>query len=171
MKRGLRRIAAYLIDYGVILIWIGLLFAAASTGLLGFHSPDSWTTGDRWIAQGQGFLAMTLPVYLYFTLLEAFGAKATLGKCALRLQVQGSLPRIALRNMLKFLPWELAHFAIWHTMPRPMASQPSTIGLGLMCLSMAVATLYVASLFIEPGRTPYDRISHTTVIPRDVTRR
>ncbi|MEM9600887.1 MAG: RDD family protein, partial [Pseudomonadota bacterium] len=84
MKQGLRRIAAYLIDYGVILIWIGLLFGAASTGLLGFHSADSWTTCDRWIAQGQGFLAMTLPVYLYFTLFEAFGAKATFGKRALR---------------------------------------------------------------------------------------
>ncbi|GLQ19883.1 RDD family protein [Algimonas porphyrae] len=161
---GLRRIAAYLVDYIVILLWLGLIFSAAMLGLIGINDPDVWTGADRWIAQAQAFLMVTLPVYLYFTISESRGRKATPGKRLLGLTVDGTPLQIMQRNLVKFLPWEVAHTAIWHGMPLPAASEPTPLGLTLMCLSMAAAGLYIISLFIGSGRTPYDRISGTQVV-------
>lgn len=168
---ALRRIAAYLIDYGVILVWLALLFLVAVSGLFVIDTPDVWTSSRRWISQGQAFLLLTLPVLLYFILFEAFGRKATLGKRMMGLQVIGSLRQIILRNVIKFLPWELAHMAIWHGMPVPAASEPTMAGLIGMVISLGLAGLYILTLFIRSGRTPYDRISGTQVIRKTVTAR
>lgn len=162
-RQALKRVAAYVIDYGVIAVWIALLFFAANSGWLGIQVEGRLDSAARWAIQGQAFLMLTLPVYLYFTLSESFGRKATLGKRALGLRVDGSPSHTAFRNVLKFLPWELAHTGIWHGMAVPFVTEPNRFGMSLFALSLVIASLYVLSLFIGDGRTPYDRLSGTSV--------
>lgn len=158
-KQVLRRLAAYTIDYGVIAIWIAVLFLAANSGWLGIKVEGQLDGAARWAVQGM----LTLPVYLYFTLSEAFGRKATVGKRVFGLRVDGSPRRIAFRNILKFLPWELAHMGIWHGMAVPFVTEPNMLGMSLFAVSLGLSSLYLLSLFIGDGRTPYDRLSKTSV--------
>lgn len=164
LQSGLRRVVAYLIDYVVILIWMGLITLVALQGWFALEPVDQLSYSGRWTSQLTAFLMLTLPVWLYFTLCEAFGRKATLGKRVLKLRVDGSPRRIAARNTLKFLPWELAHTAIWHGMPIPLNSEPTGLGTGLFLLSTGLAALYLVTLFVGDGRTLYDRLSGTRVI-------
>ena len=68
-------------------------------------------------AQATGFALVTLPISLYFALLEARGS--TLGKqqrglTVRRLNGQALGLRVSVqRTDLKFLPWELSHTCIW----------------------------------------------------------
>jgi uncharacterized RDD family membrane protein YckC len=163
-RLGLRRVTAYVIDYGVIAVWIIVLVLAANAGWIGIKVEGALDGAARWAAQGQAFLMLTLPVYFYFTLSESFGRKATLGKRALGLRVDGSPGHIAGRNLVKFLPWELAHMGIWHGMAVPFVTEPSWFGTSLFALSLGLVVIYLMSLFISDGRTPYDRLSGTSVV-------
>lgn len=169
---GVRRIGAYLVDYIVILLWMSLLLIAASAGWIGVSADVPGSSFGRWILQGQAFLWLTLPVYLYFTLFEALGRQATIGKRLLRLRVAGSVFQIALRNTLKFLPWELAHTGIWHGMIVPFQASPTPLGWSLFTLSMGLSLLYLMTLFIghnqAVGRALYDHIAGTSVQVKSV---
>lgn len=159
-----RRIGAYCVDYLVILIWMAGLALAAQAGWIGLSPDEGLSPSARWSAQGQAFLMLTLPVFLYFTLFEAFGSRATLGKRITKLRVTGSPSRVVLRNFLKFLPWEIAHMAIWHGMAAPLASEPSALGWMLFTLSLSLSGLYFISLFLGQKSPPYDRIAGTAMI-------
>lgn len=163
MKHPFRRIGAYLVDYGVILVWLAALFAMASLGWLTISIPEVFSTKARWIAQGQAFLMVTLPVCLYFILCEIAGRKATLGKRVMKLTVEGRPAKVILRNILKFAPWEMAHTGIWHGMDVPFGSAPTALGWSLFAISMGLSGLYLISLFIGDGRPPYDRLAGTRV--------
>lgn len=163
MKLGLRRLAAYAIDFGVIAIWMILLILAVNSGWIEIKVEDTLDSAARWAVQGQAFLMLTLPVYLYFTLSEALGRNATIGKRALGLGVDGSPIQIAVRNLLKFLPWELAHTGIWHGMAVPFVTDPNALGTSFITISLGLSAVYLVTLFIGHGRTPYDRLSGTSV--------
>lgn len=66
-----------------------------------------------------GFATLTLPVILYFTLSENGKYVGTIGKRKFGLQImsksltKASIQQLLLRNCIKFLPWELAHFFIY----------------------------------------------------------
>lgn len=167
MKHPWRRIGAYLIDYCVILIWMAALAVFAQTGLLRLSEIGDNQFWPRLALQAQAFLILTLPVYLYFTLSESFGWTGTIGKRLTRLQVKGSPPQKIFRNILKFLPWELAHTAIWHGMDVPFQSDPSQLAWILFATSLGLSMLYVSGLFIGQGRPLYDRLAGTVVILSD----
>ncbi len=163
MKHPWQRIGAYLIDYGMILLWMAALFGAANLGWLAIEIPDAFTTKARWLAQGQAFLMLTLPVYLYFTISEMFVRQATLGKRVLQLRFKGRPAQIILRNMLKFAPWEVTHTGIWHGMNVPFGSAPTPLGWTLFAVSMGLSFLYFISLFVRNGHPPYDGLAGTQV--------
>ena len=159
-----RRIAAFGVDYIVILVFIGAQIAwRASQGGLEMPPPDM-STDARLALQFNGFLWTTLPVFLYFTLCESVWGR-TLGKRIAGLRVDGTPGRIALRNALKFLPWEIAHTGLWHGWTVPLFGEPGPIALVLMSVANVLIAIYLASLFIGAGRTPYDRLSRTSVRP------
>lgn len=115
------RVAALLLDYGIILGWMAILAAAtlalsAITG--GFFNWLSLGTAG---AQALGFLLLVLPVGIYLYASEASSRQATVGKRVLRLKVveastggRPSRSRILVRTVVKLLPWEIAHFAVWN---------------------------------------------------------
>jgi uncharacterized RDD family membrane protein YckC len=134
------RLAAVGHDYLVVLAYVtalvivGVVASSALSGL--FDDP----------IRGEiiGFVVLTLPVTLYFVLGEASASGATWGKRRMGLRVvtrtgdRLSLVRSLVRSGTKFLPWELAHAAIW---------QFSAGGRG----SEALPTVLLASSWILVG--------------------
>jgi uncharacterized RDD family membrane protein YckC len=171
---GWRRLLAFGLDYLVIAAYLGVLtgasFAVRRALHLGVRPPA--TMRERLAGHALAFLVLTVPVALYFAFGEASSRQATLGKRALRLRVVGAeggrVPpgRALLRATVKFVPWECAHTALWHTPGIFTAAASPTaftwVGTGLAYL---LAGWYVVSLFVGSRRTPYDRAAGTRVVP------
>ena len=120
-----RRLLAFGLDWLVIALYGGTLFALVALAAgIPEQSPGPWR------AQGIGFLTMTLPVWLYFSLTEASPWQGTIGKRVLGLQVAtvaGARPGLLLsarRNALKFLPWECGHLLAHQLMALPEGAYP-----------------------------------------------
>ena len=110
VKRGL----AFLIDYIFIIIYaVGLFFASPFINSL---LPIVLSSKTPIANQTLGFITLTLPVFLYFYISERSNKAGTFGKRILGLQIVNSesngSKKILLRNILKFLPWEVAHFGV-----------------------------------------------------------
>lgn len=74
---------------------------------------------------------------------------------------QISFVRALMRNILKFLPWEISHTLIWQIQFYPEASS-SLIGFGFVYVLIGIN---IASLLITKTRqTIYDLITKTFVI-------
>ena len=160
-----RRLLAFAVDWLVVVLWGGVLFAAVMMAT-GGHPPRP---ENPWKAQVIGFLTMTGPVTLYFALCESSAWRASLGKRVLGLVVTSETgERLAfgsalLRNAIKFVPWEFGHtvaqqaafsgeggFAAW-------VWGPATVAL--------VGPVWWLVALIETGRTPYDRWASARVGP------
>ena len=162
-------------DYLLIAGYL-MLLVAASLIILSTSLRDRyiglWSNAPS--AETAGFLLLTLPVVLYFAVSESSTWHASLGKRALRLQVVGiqgqalDLTPSLLRSAVKFLPWELAHFTIWHFVYPGTGStgQPAWTKAALGAVYVLVA-VYLLSLFIGSShRAVYDRIADARVILR-----
>jgi uncharacterized RDD family membrane protein YckC len=166
---GWRRVAAFAVDYGVILVYLGLLVLVGVLGRAAGVLPTEVTTpAGRVAAQLAGFAVLTLPVSLWFAGWEATQG-ATPGKRVLGLRVVTTggrrlgWPRSLLRTALKFtLPWELAHTAVWNLLAWP-GDGGSAVDAVLLGVANAVIVVDLVSLFVGTRRTPYDRIAGTVV--------
>jgi uncharacterized RDD family membrane protein YckC len=107
-----RRLLAALLDYCVVLGWLVALAAVAVPLSLADLTP--WD-GHRDLS---AFLASVVPVWLYLTGTESSAAGATWGKRRLGLHVLGPRgrrahpARVAVRNAVKLVPWQLAHLGV-----------------------------------------------------------
>jgi hypothetical protein len=123
--------------------------------------------GNPWMAQGIGFISMTVPVTLYFTACESSLWQASIGKRLLRLSVtttsEDRMPwqRSLLRNGLKFLPWECGHTVAQQSIHAGDAHLPVWVW-GLAALSLALPLLWVLTALLR-NRTPYDAWSGALV--------
>jgi uncharacterized RDD family membrane protein YckC len=162
-----RRLGAVALDYLlisaylVVLVLVGVALSA-NAGLA------EALFGSPLVGELVGFAVLTLPVVAYFVVSEASSRGATLGKARLglrvvtvdgrRLGLGGSL----VRSGVKFLPWELAHAAIWQY----------TVGSGdllLPNLLLAACWLLVAvnvglAAFGDRHRALHDRIAGSLVV-------
>jgi uncharacterized RDD family membrane protein YckC len=166
-----QRIGAFAIDWCMVAIYAGIWVAIVFATGLGDLEPLE-TTADRLHGQLFAFAVFTGPVILYFAFMEASRWQASIGKCLLGLKVVGphntrlTLTRSVGRSALKFLPWEVAHTAIWQSNVRPFFDQLPALNLTVMLTALAVALCFVISLFVGTGRTPYDRTLQTCVVQR-----
>src|SRR5512133_3377087 len=114
------RALAFGLDYLLILAYL-FLIAALGYGVNSVASAVRLRLfSDSITAELTGFLLITLPVTLYFALTESSANwLGSWGKHRLGLVVTGpggssiTSWRGLARNLLKFVPWELAHFTIW----------------------------------------------------------
>lgn len=165
-RLAVRRIAAFMLDWLVILVWAGVLL----TLVLIVSGGELPAPSGPWRAQLLGFVAMTLPVMAYFTLCEASGLGGTPGKKAVGLRVLGSderrlgLGAAVVRNLVKFLPWEFGHLVAHQAVFSSDAGMPGWI-VPVMVVAFGGPLLWLIELF-RTGRTPYDRISGATVTLR-----
>lgn len=163
-----RRSAAFALDYVVILFYLAVLTVI---GLLlnSSFGTMQWVFSDRVRAQLAGFLLVTLPVALYFSLGESSARKATWGKAKLGIQVTDqsgrriSVWRALARTGLKFVPWELSHTLIW-TITFSNAQSPVWVNYGFV-LVYGLVGLNLASLALtRRHQTLYDLLARTCVI-------
>jgi len=162
MNIVLRRLVAFAIDCGLLAVYASLLFAVSP-----FLRP--LFTDSPYTAELTGFLLLTLPFWLYFAICEASPWSASIGKRAMKLRVVdvNTNKRIRsskslLRSAVKFLPWELAHFAIWHAFV--FASNLQYIAMGALTVSYILMITYIVGLVRAPHRTLYDRTARTKVV-------
>ena len=169
-KIFIRRSLAFLIDYLLIAGYALLLLGAAL--LLTQVSGGEISLVDPVTGQVIGFLTLTLPVFLYFYLLENGKCRATLGKRRMGLQVmatreEGGAPgrRILLRNLLKFLPWEMAHTGVhWIIYYNLTGQYPPFWVFALLILPQLAVLAYFISMAVSGGvRTLYDRVAGTQI--------
>ena len=166
----LRRIKAFAIDYLIILLYIGLLLA---TTLL-VSRVFSVNIEKPGPVSGQliGFFTLTLPVILYFTISENSKKAGTIGKRTFHLQVVSNnftkvrFGQLLIRNSVKFLPWEMAHFFVFRLFyfARNNAQTPDWVLAGLIA-SQGIALLYLIYLIVNKNnRSLYELLSQTRVI-------
>ena len=168
MKReravAVRRFVAFAIDWLVVILWSGVLIGVVMIATSG-HPPR---LENPWKAQAIGFLAMTLPVTLYFAFCESSAMRATLGKRALGLVVvQESGGRLRfrsalLRNAVKFVPWEFGHTLTQQAVYSGEADFPVWLW-GPLAISLVGPVWWLVSI-IATGRAPYDRWASARVI-------
>jgi len=169
-----RRLAALLIDYCIILGYMALLAATIGLWYLATGTLPDWLGYGVMTAELLGFLVLVLPVGLYLYFSEASVRQATIGKRALNLVVvsattlrRPSRTQIAVRTIIKLLPWEVAHFFVWHTVAATARGQsdfPLWLEIGLVG-SIILPIVYVLMVaFDVRGRGPHDRAARTRVI-------
>jgi uncharacterized RDD family membrane protein YckC len=121
--------------------------------------------------QASGFMLVTLPVTLYFAVQEASARQATWGKVRCSLKVIGpdggrlSLGRALARTALKFLPWELAHTAIWQAQFASVERSPVIIA-GFVLVWALVGANALSVGVRRDRRALYDQWAGTAVVVR-----
>ncbi|MGH2401404.1 MAG: RDD family protein [Candidatus Limnocylindria bacterium] len=164
----LRRTGAAGLDYLVIVAWVGVVTvigAVARTLAPGvmdglFASPIG--------GELAGFMSLTMPVALYFIVLEASPSGGTWGKRRLGLRVTTvdgeriGLRRSAARTILKLLPWELSHFAIWQLSAGPSVPPPVPY-IALIVVWVLVGASLASVLVSRRKRAIYDFAAGTVV--------
>jgi uncharacterized RDD family membrane protein YckC len=171
-----RRLKALLIDYFIILVWMGIV------GIVGFifsrftgGYPDYLGAFGPFGTQALFFLILTLPIGLYIFITESGAEQATFGKQKVAIKVvndRGDPPSrssIATRTIVKLLPWEVSHTLVWQMQYVSYkegydAEVPAWIIIGL-CMAMAAVLVYVAMIAIRrDGKAPHDIVAGTEVV-------
>ena len=168
---ALRRVAAFGFDYLLIAAYMVVLtlVSVSLQSSIGRSQPGEHSP---WRFDLLAFGTLVLPVILYFALSEASARQATWGKRRMGLVViterggRLSIAQSAWRSAAKFLPWQIAHTALFHIPGWPTAVETvppfAAIGLGL---SSALAVTYLVSLVVSrTRRTPYDILAGTRVV-------
>jgi uncharacterized RDD family membrane protein YckC len=163
-----KRAEAFALDYIIILCYLlgPVLISLLVNTLFG---ANQWLFANRVRAQFVAFLLVTLPVTLYFAVLESSARQTTWGKGRLKIKVtDGAGNRIGFgrslgRTLLKFVPWEISHTLIWQIYFPPQTEAVwVNYGFGLVYLLIG---LNILSLVISrTHQTLYDLLTHTCVI-------
>ncbi len=167
--RFLARIVAFAYDYVVIASYLFVLLVLAYFVNTAVPTLQTTLFGNRLTAQLTGFLLITLPVILYFAILQSSSWQATLGKRIMRLNVLDtngarlSFPRALFRSILQFIPWELSHTLIWQLRFDPNIS-PLWLTLGFTLVWVIIAANLISILITPKHQTLYDLAARTIVI-------
>ncbi len=171
LSLALRRTGAMLLDMLVVYAWIIVLtlLSFAVNAIIPFHGA----LGTSYVARHLvGFFTLTLPIVMYFALMEGTPRQASWGKRRLGLRVvarrggAASMGQRLLRNAVKFLPWEMVHTHMHLNPGFMMTGETSPAGwmLGIY-VPCGLALLYVLQVFAaKNGRTIYETWSGTATI-------
>jgi len=169
-----RRFLALFIDWLIILAYASLLFGGVLlvTHFWLHHLPNLVRLYGPWGAHLVGFVALTLPVGLYFIATEASVGHASLGKRIAKIRVKSTsknrlgVGRTTIRTAIKLLPWELAHTAIyWLVAATEQHRNPSTLTVILLVLANILPLVYIAYVvFRRDHRAPHDMFAKTIVV-------
>lgn len=165
MKRlAWRRIAACLIDYACALVWAGIVAAVAFPLYISGLIRQSDLLAENMVAS----LVLVIPVIIFFASFEAGRHRATLGKRLLRIRLSRRGPLnfgvAVVRNVLKVaLPWIIGHAAVYGIVTWSPAGHIPTWVVALTFAAYILPIVYLVSLFVRKGRTPYDVVTRITV--------
>ena len=162
-KLVFRRLAAYSIDYIIIATYALLIFGITTI----MNSKE--LSFKPFSGQLVGFFSLTLPVFFYFFLMEKGRNRATIGKRIMSLCVSSKTedaePRILLRNILKFLPWEIAHTGVHWIVFYSKSQKDVPIWVWfVLTLPQVIIIVYLVSIIMSKGESGiYDSISNTKI--------
>ena len=145
LRQFLQRACAYGVDF----VLIGL-YALALWGVVQALVPEP--PSSKLAGYAIAVVTLTGPAILIFSLLEA-GWGATPGKALMGLRVrrQGARPglgRALVRNLGKFLPWEIAHIGIWTIPGQPFVDPPGLVNVTLWTVSYGLLALQIGLVLI-----------------------
>ena len=164
-----RRAGAFALDYLLIGAWLVVVVGLGVLARAAVPDLAAAVVSDPMSAEAAGFLLLTLPVGLYFSLSEAGPSGATWGKRRMGIGVaasggkQPSVGRSVLRTALKLLPWELAHAVIWR-FAIPGSAPEALLDAGLVLVWVLIGANVVSVVVDARRRTLYDRLSGTRVV-------
>jgi uncharacterized RDD family membrane protein YckC len=157
-----KRTLAYFIDtsiaFGIAMVLIQLLLL--------YPFRESWGIDeaffkDPWNMELYVLLTISLPIWMYFTLLESSRVKGTLGKKWLKIQVENTdgskltFAKAFVRTLLKLLPWELAHIGVIFPTPMYYLENPNLRALTMVGIILFI--IYFLSIwFSKKSRAVYD---------------
>ncbi|MBK8954344.1 MAG: RDD family protein [Saprospiraceae bacterium] len=158
----LARIIASIADLLLIIVYAFILFGISKIFIA--DNPDEELLNPIF-AQIIGFLTLTLPVFLFSCIAELSEWKATPGKKLCKLVVISESPdrkqSIFIRNLLKYLPWELAHTGVHGLMyhHRIGETTPAWVWFFLI-MPQILVFIYFLSLILNKGQqSMYDKIA------------
>lgn len=161
-------------DYSVILGWMAVLALATLLLWLLTGKIHNWLELGVTGTQALGFLVLVAPVGFYLYAGESSSAQATWGKAKLGLKVvdaaTGAKPtkaQLLVRTVIKLLPWEIAHFAIWHIVASTSNGQPdfSRWLMAVTLIADALPFAYTATVALQRERRgPHDLLAGTRVV-------
>lgn len=169
----LKRVLAFLIDYLIVVAYAGLLFLVVyllNPGIITQTEPFAESINPL-RSQLIGFFTLTLPVFLYFFLTENNSRHATIGKRIFKIEI-ASYPasalttrKIFIRNLLKFLPWEIAHTGVHWLVYYNQNGAETPVGVYIiLTIPQLIMILYFFSIVFSRGhRSIYDSVAGTTV--------
>lgn len=170
------RLAALVIDYLVIIVYgffllgITILFYKLAFGGI----PDLINIIGPFGTQLIGFITLTLPILLYFYFTESGKRHASIGKRVAKITVastSGASPskkQIAIRTLVKFLPWEIAHTFVHQVVfySQNDGTPPVWVMIGLSVANI-LPLIYVGYIvFRKDHRGPHDLVAKTIVTPK-----
>ena len=164
-RHPFNRIVAWLLDWLIILLWVGII---AAIGSLVYNQTHTALTPG--LGNVLGFVTLIAPVTLALAWRESSARQATPGKRLRRLRVVRSVSRDRVRfgralarNVLKIaLPWELGHIVVFAIVGSDGTAFDWIIALAAVAYALPI--VYVVTLFIGDGRTAYDRATGTEVV-------
>ncbi|MCA0987399.1 RDD family protein [Guptibacillus algicola] len=160
------RLYAFFIDYLIIVLYGVFVVGTVSIVFRPYVMPLFTSTPE--LAELTGFVMITLPVSLYFIVSECSKWQGTLGKRKMRLRVcdkrghRIGIGRSVIRTGVKFLPWEVAHFAIWRIF-LPSNVSEDVIYLLLIAVNVTILFYILIPLTNKKGANVYDWIAGTEV--------
>lgn len=164
----LRRISAFMIDFLLIVLYAAFLYLIMMVFFPDFVENQTGSTPVK--MQIVGFITLTLPVFLYAYLTEKSPREATIGKRWMKLMVVSANPskprKIFLRNLLKYLPWEMAHTGVhWLFFNgNDKADLPIWVWM-MLATPQVIVLLFFITIVIYKGQSSfYDRIANTRII-------
>ena len=120
-----------------------------------------------------GFVTLTVPVFLYFYLAEKGKHHGTIGKRILGIYAKThagqSNKNILIRNIVKFLPWEIAHTGVhWIVFYSSQNIEPPIWIWFALIAPQVLVVVYMLSILISKGKTSiYDIIASTNIASPD----
>jgi uncharacterized RDD family membrane protein YckC len=167
-----KRFSALFVDY-LVLVAYGLLLIGVS---LAFYNlvfgevPDLINLIGPFGTQFIGFITLTLPVGLYFYFTESSKRRASLGKRAVKISVKSmtgtvSKQQIAVRTIIKLLPWEFAHAFVHQVVfySQNNGTPPLWVMAGLSMANILPLIYLGFVIFRKDHRGPHDLAAQTIV--------
>lgn len=166
------RLLAVLIDWLFMCVWIGLVAAVTVPLFLVGATAALPPVAENAVAA----LVTVVPITIALAVMESGPRQSTPGKRARRLVVRDTrtgdaLPfrRALLRNAVKIaLPWIVGHAAVYAIVGAsggatgPDGSLPPGVE-AVTAIAYVLPTIWLVTLLIGSGRTPYDMIAGAVV--------
>lgn len=165
----IKRLSAFAIDLFIVAIYglcLFLLVVLINGGL-----PVQELPYNTYKQQLIGFVSLVLPTLLYFIYSEwRFGR--TFGKKLMGIRVVSidgkniRFGQIAIRNILKLLPWEIAHFGVHQFISANLSQNKiPMIAFASSVFAQLLILIYLGfAIWHKQSRTPYDLVARTRVI-------